>query len=271
MANFGAGVCPKCNEHLLIKQGLTFLVCPLCAENIRAGESKELLDQMYADPAKLTQHIAQVLRLEKKYGPQLPYQILLVLKKNFPHNEEIAFLALKFSGYGSFALKEYLTNFAKFQKPVSFATEVLEKGMLPRNWELATLFEQYIKNKTTGVTKERWLEKLREMHAAIAANPPSNAANTLMYTFYIGCGILNILAAAFFIIAPIVWFNIPYYISISVGLVLLVAQMAVLYQHAKKYGNRLSIADTERALMVLFMCSMVVLVGGIFIGWIAPW
>jgi len=266
MASFGAGICPKCNEHLLIKQGLTFLVCPLCAENIRANESKESLEKVYADPAKLTEHIANVLRLEKKYGPQLPYQILLILKKNFPHNEEVSFLTLKLSGYNSFLLKEYLTNFAKFQKQVPFATEVLENGLIPRNWELAALFEQYIKNKTKGAINTRWLEKLREMNAAVAANPPKTTANTLVYTFYIGCGVLNILLAAVFIIAPI-----PYYISISISSVLLCAQLYVLYRHAKKYGNRLSIADRERAFMVLFMCSVVILIGGIVIGLINPW
>jgi len=266
MTSFCAGVCPKCNEHLLIKQALTFLVCPLCAENIRASESKEILEQNYSDPAKLTDHIAEVLRLEKKYGPQLPYQILLVLKKNFPHNEQIAFLALKFSGFNSFALKEYLTNFAKFQKPVAFATEVLENGLTPRNWELAPLFEQYIKNKTTGSVNTRWVEKLREMNAAIAANPQKNTASTLMYSFYIGCGIINVLLAVAFIIFPI-----PFYISVSVGLVLLCGEMFVLYRHARKFGNRLSIGDKERAFMVLFMCSIVVLVGGTFLGLIAPW
>jgi len=266
MSGFNAGVCPKCNEHLLLKIGLTFLVCPLCGENIRAIESKEALERNYADPAKLTDHIANVLRLEKKYGPQLPYQILLVLKKNFPHNEEVAFLALKFSGFSSFALKEYLTNFAKFQKPVSFATEVLENGLIPRNWELTPLFEQYINNKTKGNTKERWLSRLREMIAAAAMNPPKDSAGTLMYVFYIGCGILNLLLAAAFIIFPI-----EYYISIPITLAILCGEMFVLYRHAKKYGNRLTIADKERAMMVLFLCSIVILVGGTFIGWIAPW
>jgi len=92
MANFSAGVCPNCKEHLLLKQGLMFLVCPLCAENIAARESKEALEQIYEVPLALNENIAQVLRLEKKYGPQLPYQILLVLKSKFPHNEQIAFL-----------------------------------------------------------------------------------------------------------------------------------------------------------------------------------
>ena len=246
-------------------------MCPLCAENIRAGESKELLEKNYADPAKLTDHIANVLRLEKKYGPQLPYQILLVLKKNFPHNEQVAFLTLKYSGYNSFLLKEYLTNFAKFQKPVSFASEVLENGLTPRHWELAPLFEQYIKNKTTGATNTRWLEKLREMNAAIEANPPKNTANTLMYTFYIASTAINVLLALAFVFFPIFGFPIEWFVSIPIGLVLLCAEMYVLYNHAKKYGNRLTIADRERALMVMFMCSIVILVGGVFIGWLDPW
>ena len=261
MSNFSAGICPKCKEHLLLKQGLLFLVCPLCAENIGARESKEALELLYANPAALTENIAHVLRLEKKYGPQLPYQVLLVLKKHFPHNEEVAFLTLKMSGYNSFLLKEYLTNFAKFQKPVSFASEVLENGLTPRNWELAALFEQYIKNKTAGAVNTRWTEKLREMNAAIAANPPTNTANRLIYAFYIACTALNVALAAVLIIL-----TIPLAISVLAALAILCLEMTVLYQHAKKYGNRLTVGDTERALMVMFMCSIVVLVGGVFLG-----
>jgi len=201
------------------------------------------------------------LRLEKKYGPQLPHQILLVLKRNFPHNEEIAFLSLKMSGYNSFALKEYLSNFAKFQKPISFAQEVLENGLVPKNWELAPLFEQYIKNKTTGSTNTRWLEKLREMNAAIAANPPENAANKLIYAFYIASAILNVALAAVLIIL-----SLEFMFAVLIALTVLCLEMLVLYRHAKKYGNRLSVCETERALMVVFMCTLVVVVGGVFLG-----
>ena len=261
MANFSAGVCPKCNEHLLLKQGLMFLICPLCAENIAAREAKEALEVIYANPARLTENIAQVLRLEKKYGPQLPYQILLILKRNFPHNEEIAFLALKMSGYNSFILKEYLTNFAKFQKPVSFAAEVLENCLIPKNWELLPLFEQYIKNKTAGNAQARWLDKFREMSVAAAATPTKTTANKLIYTFYIGCGILNIALAGMFIIL-----NLMLAINVLIAVVVLCIEMSVLYYHAKKYGTRLTISDTERALMVIFMCTIVVVVGGVFLG-----
>jgi len=266
MANFTAGVCPKCNEHLLLKQGLNFLVCPLCAENIIAREANEALEKIYADPAALTENIAQVLRLEKKYGPRLPYQVLLILKKNFPHNEEVAFLTLKMSGYNSFILKEYLTNFAKFQKPVSFAAEVLENGLVPKHWELAPLFEQYIKNKTAGSTTTRFLEKLREMNASIAANPPQKTASALMYTFYIMGSILNIGLTATLIIIRI---NFAFRLLIALAPLLL--EMFVLYRHAKKYGNRLTIPDRERALMVLFMCSIVLVVGGVFVGALVRW
>lgn len=261
MAGFTAGICPKCNEHLLLKQGLTFLVCPLCATNIGAREAQEALELIYANPGKLTENIAKVLMLEKKYGPHLPYQILLVIKRNFPHNEDVAYLTLKMSGYSSFILKEYLTNFAKFQRQTSFATDVLENGLVPRNWELTPLFEQYINNKTTGAIHARWLEKLREMNAAISANPPSNSASQLIYTFYIASGILNLLLAALFIM-----FTIPLSLSILIAVSLLCIQMFVLYRHAKKYGGRLTISDTERGLMVVFMCSIVVIVGGVLVG-----
>lgn len=261
MVEFHAGVCPRCSEHILLKQGLVFLVCPLCGENIGARESRESLELIYANPARVTENIAKVLLLERKYGPQLPFQILLVLKKNFPQNEQIAFLALKMSGYNSFALKEYLMNFAGAPKPVSFAAEVLENGLVAKNWELSPLFEQYIKNKTTGNANARWLEKLREINAAVAAAPANTAANTLIYVFYIACGIINVALATAFIVL-----EISFAISVFVTAALLCIEMFVMYRHARKYGTRLTISNTERALMVAFMCSIVVAVGGVFLG-----
>lgn len=236
-------------------------MCPLCATNLVAREAREALEFAYSNPAKVTENIAQILRLEKKYGPQLPYQILLVMKKRFPHNEEIGYLTLKMSGYNSFILKEYLTNFSKYQKPISYAEEILEKGMIPRNWELTPLFEQFIQNKTSGSVHARWLEKLREMNASIAANPPDAIANRLIYFFYIASCILNLSVTATFIL-----FTIPLSISIFIAVALLMLEMAILYRHAKKYGGRLTIPDSERALMVVFMCAIVILVGGVLVG-----
>lgn len=237
------------------------MVCPLCATNIGAREAQEALEFIYANPGKLTENIAKVLVLEKKYGPQLPYQILLVIKRNFPHNEEVAYLTLRMSGYNSYILKEYLTNFAKFQKQISFAADVLENCLVPRNWELTALFEQYINNKTTGAVHARWLEKLREMNAQISANPPSSSANYLIYIFYIASGVVNLLLAALFILL-----TISLSISVLIAVSLLCVQMVVLYRHAKKYGGRLTISDMERGLMVMFMCSIVIIVGGVLVG-----
>jgi len=261
MAEFSAGICPNCSEHLLLKQGLMFLVCPLCGENIGSRESKEVLEQVYTNPSKLAENIAQVLLLEKKYGPQLPYQILLILKKNFPHNEDVAFLTLKLSGFNRFMLKDYLTAFAKFQKPVPFAVEVLQNGLVPINWELAQLFEQYIKNKTSGNIQTRWLDKLREINAAIAASPQDTSASTWIHIFYVSCSVINVSLAAVFII-----FAIEFVISVLITAALLCIEMTVMYFHAKKYGNRLTISNTERALMVTFMCTLVLTVGGVFLG-----
>jgi len=258
---FSAGICPNCNEHLLLKQGLAFLVCPLCAKNITAREAQADLERVYTDPAKLNDNIAKIIKLEKKYGPQLPYQILLVVKSKFPHNEEVAFLALKMSDFNRLLLKEYLSNFARFKKAVSFANEVLEHGMTPRNYELLPLFEQYIDNKTKGANHTRWIERLREMNASVEANPPRDTAHLLIYSFYIGSVVINIALAVLFAVL-----SLSFYIYIVIALVALCAEMVVLYSHARKYANRLTIPDGERALMVIFMCSIVVLAGGVFLG-----
>ena len=238
------------------------MVCPLCATNLSARESQETLELEYGNPAKVTDNIAKILILEKKYGPHLPYQILLVMRRHFQHNEEIAYLTLKMSGFNSFVLKEYLAGFSRVPKPVPFAEDVLENGLIPRNWELTPLFEQYIKSKTTGIVNERWLGKLREMNASIAAHPPSSIANQLIYTFYIASGGINLLATTIFILFSF----IPLTIAVMLGVGMLCVEMAILFRHAKKYGGRLTIPDHERALMVLFMCSIVILVGGTIVG-----
>jgi hypothetical protein len=36
--------------------------------------------------------------------------------------------------------------------------------------------------------------------------------------------------------------------------------------HSKKYGERTDISETERAFMVTYLCSFVVVLGGLFIG-----
>jgi hypothetical protein len=57
-----------------------------------------------------------------------------------------------------------------------------------------------------------------------------------------------------------------YIINIILGLVVVSAEILLIFVHHKIYGNRLSISQTERLLMVIFMCSMVFAVGSVVMG-----
>ena len=155
-----AGICPKCNENLLLKGNIPFLVCPLCAGNISTREALALLDAMCADSKKISANIAKCLSLEKKYGPQMPAQILMAMQRHFPNNEEIAYLALKMSGFPQSGVRGYLQVFASVAKPVAFATAFLDKALVGTNLYLGDLFEKYINNKLKGVEQKRYIAEI---------------------------------------------------------------------------------------------------------------
>jgi len=261
MSALTAGICPNCNEYILLKKGVPFLICPLCGENLSARQAMATLEVICADARKLNENIAHCLKLEEKYGPELPLQILSVIEKFFPHNEEVAFLVVKMAGYGSYAVRGYLTNFASVKTPVPFAEEFMQKSLTFRNLGFADLFTQYINNKFTGKQQFVWKERIKEALASYKPKEHGKGATTLLFLYYILFAVVNIALSGFFILVNL---NILFYIVITIGVLFI--EIAFIYFHNRKYGDRLQISDAERALMVTFMCSMVIAVGGIFLG-----
>jgi len=259
--NLSAGICPSCNEHLLIKSGIPFLICPLCGENLSAREGIAMLDIVCADSKKLHDNIAQCIKLEDKYGPQLPLQILTVLAKYFPHNEEVSYLIVRMSGYSSLAVKQHLSGFASVKKTASFSEDFLENSLNFRHMCWADLFEKYINNRLVGNAQQRWLEKLREMRESYRPSGRENRSTVFLYLYYLLCGIINLSLVALFIIVS--WGIL---VNVVVAIVILFSEIVLLYFHHKKFGDRLEISEFERALMVCFMCSLVIAMGGVFVG-----
>ena len=51
-----------------------------------------------------------------------------------------------------------------------------------------------------------------------------------------------------------------------IAIAVLFAEIVVVYLHNKNYGDRIEISEFERALMVIYMCTIVVASGGVFLG-----
>ena len=258
--NLSAGICPNCNEHLLLKSGVPFLICPLCGESLSAREGTAALDIVCADSKKLHENIAKCLKLEEKYGPQMPLQILHILARHFPHNEEVAYLIVKMSGYAPMAIKQYLASFAGIRKQASFAEEFLENALTFRHMAWADMFEQYIAHRLSGNQQARWHAKLDEMRTSYRPSG-ENRATGFLYVFYIFCGIINMAMAALFLFVS--W---HFLICVVVAISVLFSEILLLYLHNKKFGDRINISELERALMVGFMCTLVITLGGVLVG-----
>ena len=261
MKNLCAGICPSCKEHLLIKKGIPFLVCPLCSDSISAREAEATLEVVCEDPQKLSENIAKVIKLERLYGPELPHYVLIVLAEKFPNNEDVAYLLVKMSDYHQFNVRKYLTTFAGSRKAVTFAEDFLDKTLTYRNMAMADMFEQYIKNKVTGNNRDKWLEKLDEMRKNFRPEGIEGRNMTYLYTVYIASTVINLALCMLFLLI-----NIDFILSAIIAIAILFVQVTLIYLHGRKYGDRVEISETERFFVVAFMCSLVIVVGGMFLG-----
>jgi hypothetical protein len=258
---FSPGMCPHCEEFILMKDKVPFLVCPLCSENVLARDGAGLLDELCADPKLTNAIIAQCIKIEQEFGPELPLQVILKLCENFPENEQAAYLAISMSGFTPVMVEQYLTAFADNTKEVPFAVDFLEGALKYRNLRFAALFRKYIDSKLSGNVKTRWVEQLTQLSSQYTGKELTGTALYTLYGFYIVSTLINAgVAIAFFFLR---WqFLVG---AMAVGVVLCI-EIFTLYFHNKKFGNRSLIGDTERVLMVMFMCSLVVIVGGAVIG-----
>lgn len=259
--NVNAGICPSCNEHILLKKGIPFLICPLCGESISAKQSAAVLQEMCSDPKMINENLLQCIKLEEKFGPSLPLQILAVLTENFPYNEDVAYLTVKMRGYSGLAVKQYLLAFSESKKKVPYADDFLDNAMTGKNMVWGHLFEKYIENRLSG-SKQKWFrERIREMRAAYGSKETEERAVGVLYFLYIVCGIVNIALAGLFLFLN--W-HIIFYVMMALGV--LSIEISLMYIYSRNFNEEIEIVGIERALMVAYMCSIVVAVGGVFLG-----
>ena len=237
------------------------MVCPLCSDSISAREAEATLEVVCEDHTKLSENIAKVIKLERIYGPELPHYVLIILAEKFPNNEDIAYLLVKMSDYHPFNVRKYLTTFAGSKKLVTFAEDFLDKTLTYRNMGMADMFEQYIRNKVTNNNRDKWLEKIDEMRKNFKPEGIEGRNMKYLYTVYIASSVIN-LALCFLFLFTRIDFILSAIITISV----LFIQVTLIYLHGKRFGDRIEMAELERAFVVAFMCSLVIVVGCMFVG-----
>jgi hypothetical protein len=258
-------LCPKCENLIITREQDLFVVCPTCDEKISVTEAVESLDKLCAKPSLVTEIIAKCLELEKDHGEDLPLAVLSIVAKNFPYNEEVAYLIVRMSDFEPHLVRSYLLKFKETRKRTAFTEDFLTKGMSVRNMEFANMFEEYITNKLPPKRAEKYIELLRELKHGYTKTSSSSTAIGLLYGFYGVASALNVGAVFWFIFD-----NMPLFAHILVGLGLVVLEILFMFLHNRSYGSRLEISKTERLLMTIYMSSVVILIGGIFLGWFLP-
>lgn len=268
MAAFSAGICTKCNEYILLKDNVPFLVCPVCGENIGFREATDSLNKRCTDKDAVHGVIADAIALELDYGAELPFRILTTVAENFPRMEEPAYLLVHLSGYDRNMVHVYLEQFSEIKSNpdnVSWAKGFLDTIINYANMEFADLINQYIENKLPQNKKEEYLNRvrmLREEYTAKAQNPRSTK---LLFAIYITSSILNILILPLLMLTPL-----GIILTFLIAMLLVAAEMGFMFWHNMAWGNRLGVDGKEKLFMVIFLCSMFFALGsGIIAG--APW
>lgn len=240
-----------------------FVTCPKCGESISGEEGTKKLRDWVADPANTTDVIAKCLELEERFGSEIPMAILLMVEDAFPLNEKIAFLNLKFNNYQKAHVKNHLTRFAKIKAKgyLPWAEEFLNSAMTVRNMEYSDLFEDYINNKVISKRKDKLIEMMRGMRASYTKTSTSNPALGFLYTFYVSGAVLNLGLVILYL-----FLNMPIFIFVLITATILAVELFILFLHNRIFGNRMEISDNERLLMVIYMSSIAVAIGGTFIG-----
>ena len=259
--SFAPAICPKCDQFILLKIGKPFLVCPVCEANISAREASMLLDATCANPRRTNEIVAKCLKTQEEYNEiELSLKVLTVLNKHFPQNEEVAYLVVKMSGYASVNVKEYLTSFAETKRSAAFAEEFLAKALKFNNMACAVLFAQYIENKLPTQKQQKWKSQLADMLRVYKGDSSSTKAVSLIYTYYVVFSVVNVAMAVTYVFLHF-WFLINVFIALAAFM----AEVGLLFWHNKRFGNRMEVSDKERLLMVIFMSSIVLNIGGVLL------
>ena len=264
MATFSAGVCTKCNEYILLKDGVPFLVCPMCGASVGFREATAKLDKRCANKDTVHAVVADAIALELSYGAELPFRILTTVSENFPRMEEPAYLLVRLSGYERNLVHIYLEQFGEIKSDsgnVSWAADFLDTIIVYGNMDMADLIIQYIENKLPQNKRQPYLDRvkhLREEYVAKAADPKSTK---LLFAIYITSSILNVLILPLLMMTPL-----GILLSFLVAMGLVTAEMGFMFWHNKVWGNRLGVEGKEKLWMVIFLCSMFFALGSGIVG-----
>jgi predicted RNA-binding Zn-ribbon protein involved in translation (DUF1610 family) len=254
MATFSAGICTKCNEYILLKDGIPFLVCPICGANIGFREATENLKKRCADGNTVHTVIADAIALELNYGAELPFRILTTVAENFPRMEEPAYLLVRLSGYDRNLVRAYLEQFSEIKSDkgnISWAQDFLDTIITYGNMDFAELIEQYIENKLPQNKKRDYLDRVQKLKEEYRNRSNDPRSTKLLFAIYIVGAVLNVLILPLLMITP---FSII--LTFPIAMALLVVEMGFMFWHNRSWGNRLGVEGKEKLLMVIFLCSM---------------
>jgi uncharacterized short protein YbdD (DUF466 family) len=219
------------------------------------------MDDILSKPHSVNEIIGRCLKLEQEHGPELPFEILTALSQKYPYNEEVAYLLVTMSDYDRNYVTQYLNTFAQIEKVVPFAEEFLDNTINLKYMASATQLESYIKNKLLAPKQRRYLEQLAELRATYLGRSTDPSATLTLYIYFIACTVVNVGVVVLLLLA-----SLMFLLNLAIGVGIFLIEILILLLHNKKYGNRLDISNRERLFMVIFMCSLALVMGGVFIG-----
>ena len=259
--SYSPAMCPNCKKIILVNGKTPFLVCPQCAESASTGECVMLLDAVAAAPNKMRDMIELCIELEKLHGGELPLQVLFKLAENHPHNEEIAWLIVRMSDFNPINVHKYLTTFSVTQNTVPWAEDFLDGALCYRNMQWYNFFEQYIANKLAKNQQKEWQQKFNDLKTRYTARSSESDGLAFLYVYYVAGAVLNAALTAMFIFTK--W---HFFVYTLIAVVAFAVEVFVLFIHFKQHGNRITMSNRERLFLVIFLCSIALLGGGVFLG-----
>ena len=257
------GICPACEDVVVIKKQMLFFACPHCQQKISTNEARTRLAGTCADPADADDMLKHCVDLELRYGPEVPLEILLQIRKYHPHNEAVSYSIVRMSGYKPEYVRQYIKDFSAVKKQVPFAEDFLDNTLIPQYIMLVNHFSQYIENKLPADRQKKYKEKLNEMKVNYVGRSDRTEGDgmMLMYVLYSVGAAINVGLLILFILLPL-----AVYFNIMIAIAAFMVEIFVLFLHNKSYGNRFEISKREKIFLIIFLCSIVVAIGGVFIG-----
>jgi len=240
---------------------MLFFGCPHCKQKISTNEARTRLNIICADPVESEEMLKHCVDLEQRYGAEAPLEILLQIQAYHPHNEAVAYSIVRMSGYRSDFVRQYLKNFCAARKQVPFAEDFLDNILIPQYAPLVNYLSQYIENKLPESKQKKYRELLNELKTNYVGRSVSGEGMGLMYAYYCAGAVLNVGLLILFILLPL-----KIYFNLIIAVAVFAIEIFVLFLHNKTYGNRIEMSPREKIYMIVFLCSIVVAIGGIFIG-----